>query len=542
MQDAMKKLSLAADGAASSSSKSVSIDTTRLINVLFKNEKPTFGDTPQITWFDSTLNPSQKSAIEFALSARHVALIHGPPGTGKTHTCVELVRQLVKRGERVLVCGPSNISVDNLVERLSKCRLDIVRVGHPARMLDQVLQHALDVRVRSSDEGQIVNDVRRDVDKTLQGISKTRSKAERRQLYQDVKALRSELRTREKTVVDTIMRNAQVVLCTLNGAATRLLEHETFDTVLIDEATQALEAECWIAILKGKRLVLAGDPLQLPPTVKTVGSGSDDGAAVASSSRTKTSKKKNDPKQTLEFTLFDRLLEQYGTSIKRLLNVQYRMNENIMKFSSVELYEGKLVAHESVKGRLLTDGKNIKPTEDSTTALVLIDTAGQDMRESLEADEASSSSSSSSSSKSNDLAGDSKLNRGEADLVVKHVGNLVKLAGVLDSEIAVISPYNAQVNLLRSMLKETYPNLEIGSVDGFQGREKDAVIISMVRSNDEGIIGFLADRRRMNVALTRARRHLCVIGDSECVGQRSPFLKRMFAHFEENGDVRFPDV
>ncbi|KAL2920015.1 Vacuolar protein sorting-associated protein 41 [Polyrhizophydium stewartii] len=545
MSEAMKALSAAADVASavgtgeqanmSGPAKAVQFETRLLVQALFGQVAPSFDRslaTESISWFDGGLNDSQRDAVRFALSSRHVALIHGPPGTGKTYTCVELVRQLVKRGERVLVCGPSNISVDNLVERLAKCKLDIVRVGHPARVLDQVLQHALDVRVRSSDEGKIVNDVRREVDKTLQSISKSRNKAERRQMYQDVKALRGELRAREKTVVETIMRNAQVVLSTLNGAASRMLAHESFDTVLIDEATQALEAECWIAILKGKRLVLAGDHLQLPPTVISVNSSSK----VSGGKKPKS--KSSGPKSSLpslEYTLFDRLLDLHGTSIKRLLNVQYRMNERIMKFSSDELYEGKLVAHESVKDRLLTDIDGIEHTDDTTIPLLLVDTSGQEMHEMLEADDNAAS------GRGSDLGGDSKLNRGEAEIVARHVNALVK-AGVPATEIAVITPYNAQVNLLQAMLKETFPGLEIGSVDGFQGREKDAVVISLVRSNDEGEIGFLSDKRRMNVALTRARRHLFVVGDGDCVGQRSSFLKRMFAYFEDSGEVRFPDA
>ena len=532
-----------------------------LAQVLFNQTRPTFHDfaLDSIQWLDKGLNESQKEAVRFALSANEVALIHGPPGTGnckspsncfgfaclmnksfflyifnstsmqkgKTYTCVELVRQLVMRGDRVLVCGPSNIAVDNLVERLSKCKLDIVRIGNPARVHDQVIPYTLDVRVRSSDEGQIANDVRSEVDKTLKSASKAKSKSERRQLYQDVKSLRQELRSRERTVVESMVRNTHVVLSTLNGVASKVLLDASFDTVLIDEAAQALEVECWIAILKSKRLILAGDHLQLPPTVKSTNSKSKD----QSSNKVKTPETASIEANSLEFTLFDRLIKMYGSSVKRLLNTQYRMNELIMKFSSKELYENRLVAGERVKSRLLTDNTSIKPTDHTSTPLLLIDTSGQLLDESSDAEDKNIG--------YGDLSADSKFNQGEAQLVVEHIESLID-AGVSDSDIAVITPYNAQVSLLRSMLKEKYPRLEIGSVDGFQGREKEAVVISLVRSNDKAEIGFVADSRRMNVALTRAKRHLCVIGNVDCLGNRSPFLKRMFQYFEEHGQVQYP--
>ncbi|KAI8920581.1 P-loop containing nucleoside triphosphate hydrolase protein [Entophlyctis helioformis] len=586
MSDAVKGLSAAIQHGPA--------QTPPIVFPLFGLQQPVYNDAAvpidSIGWFDTDLNPSQREAVRFALAAQHLALIHGPPGTGKTYTCVELVRQLVKRGDRVLVCGPSNVSVDNLVERLARCKLDIVRVGHPARVLDQVLQHTLDVRVRSSDEGRIVNDVRRDVDKTLAAVSKTRNKGERRQLYQDVKHLRRELKTRERTVVDTIMRNAQVVLSTLNGAASRMLENETFDTVLIDEATQALEAECWIAILKGKRLVLAGDHLQLPPTVKSVntkdrerdeGKGRGKTAGKQTAKQDKSAKAKSgkqakrvqaaesevaaaaaadgtqdaeaagddlglrEPQESsiaqlvhgasLETTLFDRMLALYGDTVKRLLNVQYRMNEHIMAFSSRELYDNKLIAHESVKHRLLTDRSTVLSTDDTTIPLLFIDTSALDLEESV-----SSTTTSAAASAAFDTPDTSKLNQGEAVLVRNHVDALVA-AGVLASDIAVITPYNAQVALLRAMLRDTYPDLEIGSVDGFQGREKDAVVISLVRSNPDGDVGFLADRRRLNVAITRPRRHLCIVGNAECVRKGSAFLARLCDYLEDAGEVRFPD-
>jgi DNA polymerase alpha-associated DNA helicase A len=242
-----------------------------LLSTLFDPSKMPFYQTlgKPVEWLDKDLNASQRSAVEFALSAQQVALIHGPPGTGKTQTCIEVIQQLVKRGERVLVCGPSNLSVDNLVERLAKSKIPMVRIGHPARILDSVLQHSLEVRASSSDEGQIANDVRREMDMILKDMSKCRNRAERRQKWNDLKSLRKELKNREVKVVEDILNSAKIVLCTLNGAAGNkvfeLVKRQgPFDTVLIDEAAQALEIECWIAILQAKKFILAGDHLQLP--------------------------------------------------------------------------------------------------------------------------------------------------------------------------------------------------------------------------------------------------------------------------------------
>jgi DNA polymerase alpha-associated DNA helicase A len=273
-----------------------------LVRVLLTQANPTISDSQPIEFFDDTLNDAQKSAIAFCLKTNELGMIHGPPGTGKTHTCVELIRQFVSRKKRVLVCGPSNISVDNIVERLSRFKMDIVRVGHPARVLDSVVQYCLDMRMDSSDQGQIVADVRKELDQTLANIQKTKRKSDRYKLYQDVKFLKSELRQREKEVLKSVIGNAQVVLTTLNGSASRILNNEEFGVVLVDESSQALEAECWIAILKGKKLILAGDHCQLPPTVKSTDKTGD----------------------KLMFTLFERMMKHYP-KFKQLLNVQYRM-------------------------------------------------------------------------------------------------------------------------------------------------------------------------------------------------------------------------
>ncbi|KAB2578422.1 putative dna helicase protein [Lasiodiplodia theobromae] len=475
----------------------------------------------KLQWIDPTLNESQKDAIRFAMASREVALIHGPPGTGKTHTLIELILQLLKQDLRLLVCGPSNISVDNIVERLAPHKVPIIRLGHPARLLPSVINHSLDVLTRTSDAAAIVQDIRKEMDAKQASIRKTRNGRERKAIYGEMRELRKEFRERERRCVDQLVRGSKVVLATLHGAGGFHLKDQQFDVVIIDEASQALEAQCWVPLLSAKKVVLAGDHLQLPPTIKSLNSKAQKEA--------KTSEKG----LTLEQTLFDRLLALHGPSIKRMLTTQYRMHEKIMAFPSQELYESKLIAADSVKARLLADLEyEVQETEDTKEPVVFWDTQGGDFPERSE-DEGSG--------KKASLLGDSKSNEMEAALVRLHVGRLVE-AGVRPEDIAIVTPYNAQLAVLSQLLKEQYPGLELGSVDGFQGREKEAVVVSLVRSNAEHEVGFLGEKRRLNVAMTRPKRHLCVIGDSETVGRGSKFLKRWMDFLQEQADLRYPDA
>lgn len=368
-------------------------------------------------------------------------------------------------------------------------------------------------------------------------IKKTRSGKERRAIYGEMKELRKEYRERERQCVTRLVRESKVVLATLHGSGGFQLRNETFDVLIIDEASQALEAQCWIPLLSAKKLILAGDHLQLPPTVKSSINASKSKVEIASDS---------DPSKSmfaagsLETTLFDRLLALHGSSIKRMLTTQYRMHEKIMRFPSDEMYESRLIAADSVKGRLLTGlPYPVEETDDTTAPLVFWDTQGGDFPEKIEDDDVTKKSRAS-------IMSDSKSNEMEAALVKHHVKNLI-VAGVSAEDIAVVTPYNAQLALLAHDLKERFPGIELGSVDGFQGREKEAVILSLVRSNAEHEVGFLAEKRRLNgeghfqldlissikggalldpfanhdrlVAMTRPKRHLCVIGDSETVSQ-----------------------
>ncbi|KAG0041009.1 hypothetical protein BGZ82_003620 [Podila clonocystis] len=546
-----------------------------LTNVLFGRQEPTFdedwSDLSSVKFFDPTLNPSQQEAVRFALAAKQVALIHGPPGTGKTFTLVELIRQLVQQKKRVLVCGPSNISVDNLVERLAQYRLSLVRAGHPARLLPSVLEHSLDVLSRTSDQGQIVNDIRVELDETFQKIQKCKFRSERRQLYAEVRQLRKDFKAREKLVLRDIIKNANVVLSTLNGCGAKVLWGEKFDVVIIDEATQALEAECWIAMGKGAKIVLAGDHLQLPPTVVSEGIstqaflaaqtlmttkdlkeqrrkaaqiGANASFEVPGLDLEKIAKDKDYSSFLLSTTLFVRLLGCFPKNgsnlIKRTLVTQYRMNEAIMAFPSEKLYQNLLVADETCKDWLLKDLPSVQKKRrsgedesDTDHPLVYLDTSMAGMMEETEDQESNGGTS---------LAGvdDSKLNRGEANTVADYVKGLMA-SGVASEDIAIITPYSAQNALLRQMLKEDYPDIEIGTVDGFQGREKQAVILTLVRSNDEGEVGFLSDRRRLNVAMTRAKRHLCVVGNSETLSKNDVFLRAWTEFLNDHADVRYVD-
>ncbi|KAK7432690.1 hypothetical protein QQZ08_000549 [Neonectria magnoliae] len=440
-------------------------------------------DVGNLEWVDPSLNDSQKDAIRFALASREVALIHGPPGTGKTHTLIELILQMTKCNQRILVCGPSNISVDNIVERLSSHKLPILRLGHPARLLPSVVNHSLDVLTQTSEAGAIVKEVRYEMDFKQASIKKTKSGKERKAIYNDLKELRKEYRERERSCVSNLIRGSKVVLATLHGAGGYQLRNEEFDVVIIDEASQALEAQCWVSLVSAKKVVCAGDHLQLPPTIKST------------NSKVKLTVKEGvNPIKgaTLETTLFDRLLALHGPSIKRMLTTQYRMHESIMRFPSDELYESKLIAADAVKQRLLKDlDYEVEDTEDTNEPLIFIDTQGGDFPERNEEDDKDNPKKGRGS-----LHGESKSNDMEAMLVRQHVKQLVE-AGVQPQDIAVVTPYNAQLAVL-APLKDQFPGIELGSVDGFQGREKEAVIVSLVRSNSEGEVGFLGEKRRLN--------------------------------------------
>ncbi|KAF3127616.1 hypothetical protein TWF703_009870 [Orbilia oligospora] len=452
----------------------------------------------RLDFFDDQLNEVQKEAVSFALEATDLALIHGPPGTGKTQTLIEIIRQLAARDLKILVCGPSNISVDNIADKLGPFRIPMVRIGHPARLLPSVISTSLDVAIKYSSGGMLVNDIRKEMDEKLNTSKKTRNGTERRKLWEDIRDLRKECKVRERRCTEDIVRASKVVLSTLHGAGGRDIIRQNFDVVIIDEAGQALEAQSLIPLVRGpSKCILAGDHLQLPPTIPRTD--------------------KTSSLRKLELSLFERIIKLHGPLIKRTLSVQYRMHEMIMKYPSIGLYDSLLLADVSVRSHLLSDLPNVIKTDETQEPLVFWDTNphggfGED----------------------DTGAHESKSNAMEAE------------AGVQPKDIAIITPYNAQVALLSGLIKSEFPDefseIEIGSVDGFQGREKEAILLSLVRSNEKKEVGFLADERRLNVAMTRPRRHLCVIGDSGTVARGSVFLKGWMDFLEENADLRYPDA
>ncbi|KAF9598090.1 hypothetical protein IFM89_024435 [Coptis chinensis] len=467
-----------------------------LVPVLFGERPPTVAKKESsFTLFNSNLDHSQKDAISKALSSKNLFLLHGPPGTGKTTTVVEIILQEVKRGSKILACAASNIAVDNIVERLVPHRVKLVRLGHPARLLPQVLESALDAQVLRGDNSALANDIRKEM-KALNGkLLKTKDRNTTRDIRKELRTLSKEERKRQQLAVTDVIKSADVVLTTLTGASSHKLESTSFDLVIIDEAAQALEIACWIALLKGSRCILAGDHLQLPPTIQ-----SDEAA-----------------RKGLGRTLFERLAGLYGDEVMAMLTVQYRMHELIMEYSSKELYDSKLKAHSSVAAHMLYDLENVKQSSSTEPTLLLIDIAGCDMEEKKDEE-------------------DSTMNEGEADVAIAHARRLIQ-SGVQSSDIGIITPYAAQVVLLRIIRSkdDKLKDIEISTVDGFQGREKEAIIISMVRSNSKKEVGFLRDQRRMNVAVTRARRQCCLVCDTETVSSDG-FLKRLIEHFEENGE------
>lgn len=471
-----------------------------LINILFGDSQPTAMRTKadEIRFFNPNLDESQREAVSFALSQKELAIIHGPPGTGKTTTIVEVILQIVKQGNKVLCCAPSNVAVDNLVERLAQCKAKVLRLGHPARLLESIQKHSLDAVLAHSHSASIISDIRKDMDKAIMHMKK--NKGERRDLKRELGELRKELKTRETAAISEILRSADVVLSTNTGACAegplKFLAPDHFDCVVIDECAQALEGSCWIALLRARKCVLAGDYKQLPPTIKSERAAS----------------------KGLSVSLMERLIQLHGEAVVRMLTIQYRMNSAIMEWASKEMYQGRLTAHSSVEAHLLTDLPGVASVEETSTVLLLIDTAGCGLNETEDIDE------------------QSKGNPGEVDIVDLHIKALTD-AGVKTKDIAVIAPYNLQVDLLRQKLSAQHPNLEIKSVDGFQGREKEAVVLSLVRSNRKGEVGFLAENRRINVAVTRARRHVTVVCDSQTV-QNHPFLKSLIDHFTQYGEVR----
>ncbi|WVN87678.1 uncharacterized protein L203_102864 [Cryptococcus depauperatus CBS 7841] len=516
-----------------------------------------------IHWLGLNFNDSQKEAIRFCLKAEQVACIHGPPGTGKTHTLVELIFQLLLRPAgpdttlppRILITTPSNLALDNILIRLLTLvqnhpystiisRDSILRIGHPTRVHRDLVRETLDWKAANGEQGGLLKDVGKELQGHLDELGKNKREKgavkgrERGKKWEEVRELRKEYRQREGKVVSTVVNGAQIVLATCHSAGSRQLNNMIFDVCVIDEATQAVEAVCWVPILKSKKVILAGDPQQLPPTIM-----SKDNAPFLPKDIKKALeriKPKDDvpclqPPRTLETTLFERLEKLYGPGIKRVLNIQYRMNELIASFPSKTLYDSALISDSSVAKHTLFELPFVDHTKSEEAkynlepTVVFFDTAECEFYERIEGE---------GEIPDRSLGDGSKSNENEAEIVINWARMLISL-GVSPADIGVVTPYQAQVSLISSQLHEKYPEMTIGSIDGLQGQEREVIILSLVRSNAAGEVGFLGEHRRLNVAMTRAKRQLCIVGDSKTVSRGSKYLKKWMDWLETEADVRW---
>ncbi|MCA9247448.1 MAG: AAA family ATPase [Planctomycetales bacterium] len=469
-----------------------------LREVLIGGRNPELVREPTVLPADDSLNASQRDAVELALNSRDVSVIHGPPGTGKTTTVAALIRACVARDETVLACAPSNMGVDNLLEKLLAQGIRAIRLGHPARVLPVLREHTLDLLVEAHPDVKLARKLAREANALFDKSRRyTRSKpapGAKQEMRAEAKAMQEDARRIEAQVVGQLLDGAQVLCATLNSLDSSLIGQRQFDLAVIDEACQSTEPACWIPLLRCQRLVLAGDHCQLPPVILS----------------------REAEREGLGISLLERMVSLFGSAITRRLETQYRMHEAIMRFSSRAFYDDALAAHASVAAHRLCDLPEVKEDELTSEPLTFIDTAGAGYDEEQEED------------------GESRLNRQEAELAWRKAEQLLA-AGIDPADLAIIAPYAAQVRLLRDL--RTDEAVEIDSVDGFQGREKEAIIISLVRSNPTGEIGFLGDVRRMNVALTRARRKLIVIGDSATIGGHE-FYRELLDYFETAGAYR----
>ena len=438
------------------------------------------------------LNRSQEQAVNQVLAAKDVAIVHGPPGTGKTTTLVEAIYETLRRENQVLVCAQSNMAVDWISEKLVDRGLHVLRIGNPTKVNDKMLSFTFERRFESHPDYPQLWALR----KAIRQVRATRKRSDR-SFHQKIERLTEREIELELRIRNQLFGEAHVIACTLVGSANRLLDGMKFGTLFIDEAAQALEAACWIPVRRASRVVLAGDHCQLPPTIKSL-------AAM---------------KGGLDKTLMQRIVDHHPEAVT-LLQIQYRMNEDIMRFSSDWFYHGKVVADPSVKYRGILD----------------LDKAIE-WKEACETDDSDMSTRSHEEFVGSSYGRINKLEARQTLLTLAEYYLRIGRQRILDEriDVGIISPYRAQVQYLRHLIKKVdffkpfRKYITVNTVDGFQGQERDVILISLVRSNDEGQIGFLRDLRRMNVAITRARMKLIILGDVATL-TRHPFYRRLYEY------------
>ena len=464
------------------------------------------------------LNPTQERAVNEVLWAKDVAIVHGPPGTGKTTTLVEAINETLMRESQVLVCAQSNMAVDWISEKLVDRGINVLRIGNPTRVNDKMLGFTYERRFESHADYPQLWAIR----KAIRELRKNRKKGSEN-YHQKMDRLKSRAAEIELRINAELFGEARVIACTLVGSAHHLLEGMKFGTLFIDEAAQALEAACWIPMRRASRVILAGDHCQLPPTVKSI-------AALRAG---------------LGKTLMERIAEN-KPEVVTLLKIQYRMNDEIMRFSSDWFYGGKVESAPQIKYRSVLDYDHPITWIDTSNEENQITIEGEDSPE----DSASTSSSASASNQNSDLnfkeqfVGESfgRINKAEAELTLLTLAEYftkISKRRVLEEriDVGIISPYRAQVQYLKKLIKKyeffkPYRRLiSVNTVDGFLGQERDVILISLVRSNDEGQIGFLKDLRRMNVAMTRARMKLIILGNKDTM-TKHPFYKKLWEYVE----------
>lgn len=439
------------------------------------------------------LNPSQEQAVNEVLWAKDVAIVHGPPGTGKTTTLVEAIYETLNRETQVLVCAQSNMAVDWISEKLADRGVNVLRIGNPSRVTDRMLGCTYERRFEAHPDYTQLWAIRREIRRMYDNPSGSRDSR-----HQKIARLKERAAEMEYRITDQLFAEARVIACTLTGAAHHLLLGKRFGTLFIDEAAQALEAACWIAIQKADRVILAGDHRQLPPTLKCP-------EAIRGG---------------LDKTLMEHIVERKPKAVS-LLKVQYRMCDDIMAFPNEEFYDGQLTSDPSVRCRSILDWEN---------AIEWIDTPDEAEYQEQQAGD-----------------GLSRMNPAEAQLTMQTLKDYFTKIGkhrILEEriDVGIISPYRGQVHLLRQLMRhdafwKPYRSLiSINTVDGFQGQERDVIVISMVRSNDEGQVGFLRDLRRMNVAITRARMKLLLIGHKATLCKH-PFYRRLAERVGESDET-----